>query len=347
MPRLGIVQHPIYQEHDPGPYHPESAERLAAIERVLASQARGLFEALEPRPASREELAWVHSPAYIDRVAATAGRSYDMLDGDTHTSARSYEAALMAAGGMLSLVEAVNSGRIEAGFALVRPPGHHAERGQGRGFCLFNNIAVAACFALNKLGLERVLIADWDLHHGNGTQHSFEAENRVLYFSTHQSPFYPGTGQVDEVGHGRGEGYTVNVPISSGHGDAEYVQMYSRLLKPLALEYRPQLILVSAGFDIYQGDLLGSQLVSPAGFAALARLTAELAADLCPGRLVLTLEGGYNVEGEAESVLAVVRQLSQGLLADQEVRDDPARQDIPAVAATKRIHSAYWKCFRE
>ncbi len=348
MSRLGIVHHPIYQEHDAGSFHPESPRRLKAIEDELAGELKGLFEDIEPRQATAEEITWVHHPEYFELIASTAGRGHTMLDGDTSTSPRSFEAALMAAGGLLNLVQAAFEGRIEAGWALVRPPGHHAEANRAMGFCLFNNVAVAACYGLERLGLKRILIADWDLHHGNGTQHSFEAEDRVLYFSTHQYPYYPGSGHVREVGRGRGEGFTVNVPISYGHGDEEFVQIFSRVLGPVAASYQPELILVSAGFDTLAGDPLGAQSMTPRGYAALARFLDELAGRLCPGRLIFTLEGGYDIKGQAQSVAAVIKELAGvGFLAPDELRDDESQSDIAAVAEVKKVHGRYWPCLKE
>ncbi len=346
MARLGIVHHPLFQEHDPGPYHPESPRRLEAIEAMLQSDAKGLFIDVEPRPAQMEEICWVHTPAYASMVEATSGRRGTMLDGDTFCSAKSFEAAMLAAGGVMRLVEEVFAGRIDAGLGLVRPPGHHAEAHRGMGFCLFNNVAVAAEYALRVHGAERVMIVDWDLHHGNGTQHSFEETDRVLYLSTHQSPYYPGTGAHTEVGRGKGEGYTVNLPLSVGHGDEEFVQVFSRVVAPVAKEYKPDLILVSSGYDIYHGDPLGGMDVTPRGFAAMARKLLELAEELCQSRLVFTLEGGYNVSGQAESILAVIRQLSDGLLGERELRVDPGRPDIPSVAACRKVHSRYWEGLR-
>jgi len=348
MSRLGVVHHPIYQEHDPGAYHPETPRRLAALEEILAGPAKGLFQEIEPRPATEEEITWVHTPEHFARIAATAGKRATSLDPDTRTSPLSFQAALWAVGGLFSLIDSCFAGRIEVGLGLVRPPGHHAERNRALGFCLFNNVAIAAEYGLRKLGLERILIVDFDLHHGNGTQHAFEQDSRVLYFSTHQYPFYPGTGSLEEVGFGQGEGYTINVPLSYGHGDEEFVQIYSRLLAPVAGAFKPELILVSAGFDIHYDDLLGSQSVSPKGFAALARLLDELAGQFCPGRLVFTLEGGYSVNGQANSILAMIEQLSgSGGLRPDELQDDPAKPDILAVKAVKKVQSRYWPSLKE
>lgn len=341
MSRLGVVHHPLYQEHDPGPFHPESPRRLLTLEEVLAGPAAGLFTEIEPRPATREEVCRVHRINHFDRMAATAGAPRTMIDPDTQTSARSFEAALLAAGGLLELVKAAITGRIDSGLALVRPPGHHAEANRSMGFCLFNNVAVAAEYALADLGVERVLILDWDLHHGNGTQHSFEAEKRVLYFSTHQYPFYPGTGAATETGRGEGQGFTINVPLGPGHGDAEFVQIFERILVPVAKEYSPELILVSAGFDIHHRDPLGGQKVTALGFAAMARLLSELAKETGP--LVLTLEGGYSVQGQARGVLRIMEELAgQSPLARDQLRDDPARPDIAALAEVRRAQRDLW-----
>ena len=342
MTPLGLVHHPIFQEHDPGPYHPESPRRLAVLDEVLDGPAKGLYQKVEPVSAREEDILRVHTREHYKRVAATAGRSQAMLDPDTQTSPRSFEAALMAAGGLIELVKGALAGNFRAGLALVRPPGHHAEAGRSMGFCLFNNVAVAAAYALAERGLERILIVDWDLHHGNGTQHTFEGEDRVLYFSTHQYPFYPGTGAVEEVGSGRGRGLTVNVPLGPGHGDQEFVHIFERILKPVALEYDPRLVLVSAGFDTHFNDPLGSQRVGPKGYAAMTRLLQELAGEKVP--LVFTLEGGYNIQGEANSILALVEQLNgRPVLQPDELRDDPGREDILAVAAARRVQADYWR----
>jgi acetoin utilization deacetylase AcuC-like enzyme len=341
MSRVGVVHHSLYQEHDPGPFHPESPRRLLALEEILAGPAAGLFTEVEPRPATKEEICRVHRTNHFERMAATAGVPQTMIDPDTQTSPRSFEAALLAAGGLLELVKEAVAGRIESGLALVRPPGHHAEANRSMGFCLFNNVAVAARYALESLGLDRVLIVDWDLHHGNGTQHSFEEEKRVLYFSTHQYPFYPGSGAATETGRGQGLGYTVNVPLGPGNGDAEYVQIFERLLVPVAEKYSPELILVSAGFDIHHQDPLGSQEVTSLGFAALARRLSELAKETGP--LVLTLEGGYSVQGQARGVLRIMEELAgRSPLAPDQLRDDPGRTDIAAVAEARRAQSALW-----
>ncbi|MDP2267986.1 MAG: histone deacetylase, partial [Deltaproteobacteria bacterium] len=284
-------------DHGAGGDHPESPERLAVIYEMLAlPEMAEKFVQIPARPATIDELAMVHRRSYIDLVAATAGKSYVSLDPDTATTAESFPAALLAAGGLLNAIDSVMTGQADNAFALVRPPGHHAEDWGARGFCLFNNVAIGAMHALTKHHLERVLIVDWDLHHGNGTQHSFYEEPRVLYFSTHQYPYYPGTGDLKEHGRGAGLGYTINVPLQPGAGNALYLDIFRNLLQPVALKFQPELILVSAGFDIYKHDPLGGMEVTTEGFAYLTRVLMNIADACCCGRLVMTLEGGYHIQ---------------------------------------------------
>ena len=349
MNRTGVVKDARYLEHVMDPGHPESPERLRAIYQMLEEEEmRGRpLGKVKPRPATREELEMVHSPAYIDLIASTAGKPYFRLDGDTSTCAKSYEAALLAAGGLLELIKVVMQGKLNNGFALVRPPGHHAERDRAMGFCLFNNVAVGAQYALKNFSLQRILIVDWDVHHGNGTQNSFYEDPRVLYFSTHRYGFYPGTGAPTEVGKGKGEGFTVNVPLSPGVGDTEYGIIFEKILKPIALEYRPQLILVSAGFDIHYNDPLGGMEVTEKGFARMAQILMEIAEATAQGKLVFTLEGGYNVAAQRRSVKAVLEEISQASpleksdLLEKEKAYYP--QIEPFILQLKEIQRRYWK----
>jgi acetoin utilization deacetylase AcuC-like enzyme len=331
MAQTGVVKDKRYLEHDMGPYHVENPQRLVHIYRAL-DDLKGVFEEIPPRAATRQEILAVHDSTYVDRIAATAGKSECHLDPDTATSPKSYEVSLLAAGGLLAAIDAVmDMHRVHNAFALVRPPGHHAERDRAMGFCIFNNVAIGAQYALSTHGLERVLIADWDLHHGNGTQHSFYADPRVLYFSTHQYPYYPGSGHYTEIGEGAGKGYTVNCPLSPGYGDADYANLFRHILRPIALEYQPQLILVSAGFDIYYQDPLGGMAVTPEGFARLTDIIMEIADAVCVGRVVMTLEGGYNVEGQALSVKEVVKQLAGEGALDRGRYEDKEAQEYPRV----------------
>lgn len=309
--RVGILRDPLFLLHENDRDHVESPDRLRAIEAALESSGLSsrLVE-LPGRDAAREELAWVHEEPWLRAAERTRGVRRTVLDPDTAANAHSFDAAVRAAGGVISCVEAAAAGGLTGAFALVRPPGHHAEADRAMGFCLFNHAAVAAQYALHRLGVQRVLIVDWDVHHGNGTMHSFYGSDRVLFFSTHQYPHYPGTGRVEEIGSGPGRGYTVNVPLPPGQGDEEYAGILAEVLLPVAREYAPQLILVSAGFDIARGDPLGGMEVTSAGFSRMARMLMDLAAECCPGRLVFTLEGGYNLDALAAGVCAVLGTLA-------------------------------------
>ena len=320
------------------PYdHPEHPGRLAAIwNRLVSERLVPRCRRIPAREATREELLAVHTEEHIDRVEATALRDRAQLDPDTYTSRESARAALLAAGGLVDLTAAVVSRALSNGFALVRPPGHHAEADRAMGFCLFNNVAVAAQAALRS-GVDRVLIVDWDLHHGNGTQRTFEEDADVLYFSTHQYPFYPGTGAVDEVGRGAARGRTVNVAWPAGMGDAEYLAAFDRVLLPIARSFDPQLVLVSCGFDAAAGDLLGGMRLSADGYAALTRRLLELAG----GKVVLALEGGYNLEAIAAAAAAVTRVL----LGEKPSEPDPGPPNRVADRVIREVldvHRPFW-----
>jgi acetoin utilization deacetylase AcuC-like enzyme len=346
MKRTGIVWDPRYLNHRTSDGHPESRQRLMAIYAMLEqNQARQHFAEIPARMATAEEILLVHSPEYLQKIAATDGLESVALTGDTHTSADSYQTACLAVGGLLEAVTMVASGKISNAFALVRPPGHHAEKSRAMGFCLFNNVALAAAFARKTLGMKRILIIDWDVHHGNGTQHLFERDPAVLFFSIHQYPHFPGTGFFTEAGIGPGEGFTVNLPIPRGYGDGEYVAILSALLPPLAAEFQPDLILVSAGFDMHPADPMGGMQVTSRGFSGMTRCIMDLADTCCQGKLVLSLEGGYAVEAVGEAVEAVLLELA-GLTCSSP--SDLARQAKPkkVLYALKRsinVQRQYWK----
>ncbi len=305
-----IVYDPLYLEHD-YPGHPESPARLRAIVKALdASQMWARLTRLDPQPISLERLHRVHAPAHVSAVkrgAESGGAAW--RGGETYVSRRSYDAALLAAGGFTTLVEAVMQGQVNNGFALVRPPGHHASADEAEGFCLFNNMAVAARVARDELGAQRVFIVDWDLHHGQGTQYIFEDDPTVLYCSTHQWGIYPGTGHYSDTGAGDGKGFTVNVPLTPGAGDQTYLAVMDELFVPIARRFKPDLILVSAGFDTHWRDPLGSMLVTVSGYGAMTQRLMQLADELCGGRLAITLEGGYDHNALAYGVLAVLNTL--------------------------------------
>jgi acetoin utilization deacetylase AcuC-like enzyme len=346
MNKTGIVRDDRFIHHFMGSYHPESPERLSAIYAMLDEQdMAGKFVLVPIRRAEREELLWIHSPEYIDSLAATAGDESTYLDPDTQTSAGSYEAALLAAGGLCQAITMVVRGELQNAFALVRPPGHHAERDRAMGFCLFNNVAIGARFAQEKLKLKRVLIVDWDLHHGNGTQHTFEDDPSILYFSAHQFPYYPGTGNFDEVGYDKGRGYTVNVPMRAGSGDQEFSRVFESILKPIALEFKPELVLVSAGFDCHSDDPLGGMRISNKGFGVLTRQVMEVARQCCQGRLVLTLEGGYHIQRQKEAVKVVLQEMSGSSESDVAILLNHADQPwLEAILKQVKAHQQlFWK----
>lgn len=343
--RTAVFKDDLFLEHIPDFQHVESPERLKIIyEQFKRPELKERFLYPSFSPVTSDILALVHTTGHITRVAATAGRTFDSLDPDTQTSPLSYEAACLAAGAVVRGTEMLAAGEIDNCFALVRPPGHHAEADRAMGFCLFNNAAVGAAYALKNLGMEHVLLVDWDLHHGNGSQHSFYYTDRVLYFSTHASPYYPGTGSVREVGSGKGEGYTVNVPLPGGQNDQAYSRIFHELLVPVARQYRPDMIIVSAGFDIYVEDPLGTMAVTARGFANLTKILVGLADELCGGRLLLTLEGGYHLGGLRDGVLAVLAELSGSSTMEQETiqqwRDSDVRD--AGLEQARSVAKNYW-----
>jgi acetoin utilization deacetylase AcuC-like enzyme len=302
MGNTGLIYDPRYLDHDMGAGHPESPNRLRAIMQQLEqSGTAARLTKIEPRKAEDEWITQIHTPSYLAMLkshAPTNGRV--SLDPDTSMSPGSLTAAYLAAGGALAAVDAIMSRQVEHVFCAVRPPGHHAEAGRAMGFCLFNNVAIAARYAQKKYGLIRVLIVDWDVHHGNGTQHSFDDDPSVLFFSTHQYPHYPGTGRESERGRGAGEGFTINVPMEAGEGDEEYCAVFQNSLVPAADEFKPEF--VSAGFDAHKDDPLGSMGLTDEGYADLTGIVAGIAKRHADGRMLSSLEGGYHLTALAASV---------------------------------------------
>lgn len=343
-PKTGVVRHPIFTEHLAGYPHVESPRRLEIIYDALdGPDLVDRLTPLSPREADDDALARVHTEGHIRRIAATAGKPHTALDPDTQTTPMSHEAARMAVGGVLVLIDALFDGRVKNGFALVRPPGHHAESDRAMGFCLFNNIACAARYAMKTHGVKKILIVDWDLHHGNATQHAFDEDPDVVYFSSHQFPHYPGSGSLREVGRGPGEGTTINVPLTPGHGDGDFYQIYKTILVPVAESFRPELVLVSAGFDTYTDDPLGGMNVTPKGYAALTRLMMEIAETHCSGRLALTLEGGYHLAGLQTSTVHVLRELSgDSLLTGEDLSALTAAPYPSVLDKVIAIHRPFW-----
>jgi len=283
--------------------HPERPERVEfTLEYLSEIGLLDEVDRLEAHPIRADRLLRVHEAEYVARVARMDAEGGGHLDPDTYVVSGTYHAAMTAAGGLTSLVESIIKGEAKRGFALVRPPGHHARRSSGMGFCIFNNVAIAARTAIEELGIQRVLIIDWDVHHGNGTQDAFYDENRVLYFSTHQEKHYPGTGGYREIGSGRGEGYTLNVPLPAGAGDRAFEAVWSEVLWPAAERFEPELVLVSAGYDPHWADPLAELTLSEAGFARIAKETVAIADRFAGGRIAVTLEGGYHLDALAQGI---------------------------------------------
>ncbi len=332
-----VISHPEMIEHDPGVGHPERPARLAALINDLSTQPIAGVTGQPARPATDAELLAVHTQHHVARLAALAGRNVE-IDPDTRMSTRSHEAARLAAGGAVAAVEAVFSGAAANAFLWARPPGHHAESGVPMGFCLFNNVAVAAA-AGRRLGAERIVVVDWDVHHGNGTQQIFARRPDVLTISTHQYPLYPGTGAADETGEGEGRGRAVNCPLPAGQTDADYGQVFDEIVMPIADAFRPQLVLVSAGFDAHVADPLGDMRVTERGFAAMCTRLRELADRHAEGRLVLVLEGGYDLEGLVASSRACLEVLTGTRTEDFPSGSQGAKA---AVAASRSALAPYW-----
>jgi len=313
MASTGFVFHPDCLRHEPGRAHPERPGRLQAVHaRLQESGAWKDLDVVEPREASTDEILAVHAADHLTRVRAACDVAPIAIDGDTAVSTGSWRAALLAAGGLLEACDRVLSGDWANAFCAVRPPGHHAEVDRAMGFCLFNNVAVAARYLQTRHGLERIAILDWDVHHGNGTQHVFERDAHVFYASLHQWPLYPGTGAEDERGLGAGEGTTLNRPMNAGSTDADWLGELETHVLPALEAFKPEFVLVSAGFDAHRLDPLAGVNLSADGFRALTRRVLELAQRTANGRLVSVLEGGYHLEALAASAEAHVEELLGG-----------------------------------
>jgi acetoin utilization deacetylase AcuC-like enzyme len=338
---LILIHSERFLDHRPPPGHPERVERGEVMRSIATAwEQRGrLVQA--PRAATHAELSRVHSSAYLASIDKTAGRAVS-LDADTYTSPESRDVALLAAGAAIGGVEAIVQSKATRVLALVRPPGHHAERERAMGFCLYNSIAAAAAHAL-ALGMERVAVVDYDVHHGNGTQWIFYEDPRVLYVSTHQYPFYPGTGAAEDAGRGKGAGFTVNVPLEAGSTDGDYTEVFNTVITPVIDQFRPELILISAGYDAHERDPLARMRVSTNGYAWLTRTLCDAADRYCHGRVVAVTEGGYDLsalKGCLEQTIAVFDGASV-------TQSEPARgatsRSRTAIAAVRSVQSNYWK----
>jgi acetoin utilization deacetylase AcuC-like enzyme len=313
MKSTGVIYHTDYLLHDTGAGHPENKERLISLMQHL--EKRGLLSELELiQPIFNPSFEWVkrvHSPDYIELVEQACNKGNGMLDADTAVSKDSFNVALLAVEGVLKGVDEVMENNLKNVFCAVRPPGHHAEKEKAMGFCIFNNVAIAAVYLLEKHKLNRVLIVDWDAHHGNGTQKMFYSDPRVYYFSIHQFPYYPGTGKESEDGEDEGKGFTLNMPMAAGSSDLEYIEVFENILYPLALKFSPEFILISAGFDAHQDDPLTGLKVSTKGFKKMTQVIKKLADNCCQGRIVSVLEGGYNPKALCDSVETHLKALIQ------------------------------------
>ncbi len=288
------------------------------MSEIEKSGLKSQLETKSPRDALREEIKLVHTTSYIDLVKRVAESGGGHLDMDTALSRSSYDAALRAAGALLESVDRILSGDIGRAFCLVRPPGHHALPSRGMGFCLFNNVAIAAKYAVSKKGLERVMIIDWDAHHGNGTQDIFYEDPSVLYVSLHQYPHYPGTGWVDEIGSGQARGTTINFPFPPGTGEDVYLKAFEEVIIPVGKQFNPDFVMISAGYDGHALDLLCSMGLVDSSYRKMTDMIVEMANECCGGKILVTLEGGYNLEAQARSIVQTI----SGLIgADVEAKD--------------------------
>ena len=312
--KTGLVYDPIYKQHIPRRRHPERPARCDAITDGLAAAGLiGQLAKIRVHTATVDKIALCHKKEYIETARRDAESDRGLLStGDTELCKESFEVALFAAGGVISAVDAVMDGRVRNAFCVVRPPGHHATPTRGIGFCIFNNVAIAARYAQKKYGLARVLIADWDVHHGNGTQEIFYEDPSVFYFSVHQWPSFPGTGRRDEVGRGAGRGTTLNCPFPRGTAGAEVVAAFREKLVPAADKFKPDIVLISAGFDLHRGEPLGGLLVTDEDFMEMTKILLDIAHRHCEGRLVSALEGGYALDELGRVAAGHVRALMGG-----------------------------------
>jgi acetoin utilization deacetylase AcuC-like enzyme len=341
MAEVVVYFDPLYEEHKTGYDHPERPERLPVAMKALSDS--GLLDHIEvvsPRDATVGEIELVHSAKYIEQVRKASEAGGGHLDMDTAVSEATYQAALKAAGALLESVDWCLDGESRRTFCMVRPPGHHSLPSRGMGFCIFNNVAVGARYAMARKGLKRVMIVDWDAHHGNGTQDTFYENPDILYVSLHQYPHYPGTGWVDETGQGKGEGSTMNFPFPAGTGEAHYIEALERVIIPAGKKFRPDLVMVSAGYDSHVADLLCSMRLTDSSYGEMTERLVDFSEDCCSGRLIVTLEGGYNLNAQARSVVQTVAGLAG---VDIPGKDEPAQ----TTAYPERAHDVIEQVARQ
>lgn len=341
MKRSAVVVDSEYLKHLPGKGHPERPERIEVLLDLARELDRETYAVLPPKAASRAAVERVHGVEHVRLVESTSKVNRYALDGDTITCRDSYGVGLLAVGGFLVMLDAIAAGENPNGFALVRPPGHHALRNRAMGFCLFNTMAIGAEYLKRAYGAKKILIVDWDVHHGNGTQDAFYDDPSVLFISTHQFPFYPGSGAVKEIGTGSGEGFTINVPLPAGCADRQYLQVFQDVIAPAAESFQPEWILVSAGFDPHRRDPLGGMGVSERGFGAMARALLLLADKFCAGRIGFLLEGGYDLTGLRDSVAAVLTEMQKPALTAIEPLPRAESGIEPLLRQVRQVHEKY------
>lgn len=342
MKRLAIYTDNIFLDHSNGPQHPECPERLISINNTLDSS--GLRKKLiypDFKAATRDQITAVHSNEYFDLIKSTSENEFTQLDADTTACEVSFEAALKGSGALIHSLDSIIDDEIDTSFVMPRPPGHHAEKDKAMGFCLFNHAAVGAAHLINTHMLERVLILDWDVHHGNGTQHIFYDNEKVLYWSVHQFPFYPGTGSLKELGYDKGLGYTFNIPVPSMLADNDYLRIFEELLIPVVKQYKPEFMIISAGFDAYFIDPLGGMNISVEGFAKLTRMVLNLAEKYSDNKIAFLLEGGYNT-AEMGNILRNVIEEILDINKSDTTFDIGATNCDHTIEAVKETYSKYW-----
>lgn len=341
MAKPGVVIDQQYLKHIPGNDHPERPERIQVLLRLAQALDADHFDLLPPKAASRAEIESCHGADYISLLESTSKINRYALDGDTITCRDSFAVGLLAVGGFLRLLDAIAAGENQNGFALVRPPGHHALRNRAMGFCMFNTVAVGAEYLKRTYAARRILILDWDVHHGNGTQDAFYEDPSVLYISTHQFPYYPGSGAMTETGQGAGEGYTVNIPLPAGCADAEYLRVFNEIVMPCAARFAPEWILVSAGFDPHRRDPLGGMGVTEEGFAAMAGMLLEAADQCSGGRIAFLLEGGYDLAALRNSVAAVLDTLRSREKCSTQLSEASGERLQPLIRRIRQVHEKF------